>query len=820
MSIPNDGAMEDMFEDLEQGHRGSSPHSSSDSHSGTIPFRHGRSSAAPTLQQASASNAAPQLQPPRGDMPRAYSDPPDTLFALGNSYSSNAQPQTSNTWFGHSQTQTRQQFSSSAEVGGISEPAGLWAGVNLGRLFSDTLGPNSQAPQQQWLLNAETQGSNSDTLAMLLSDSNMRRRATSSPGQPNASLLAHLTTEQQQLLVNSGLDLAMLMPRTRTPNPVDTQLDTAEAVWQHVAGSGADDQTLLALAAGLGLISMDTNTGSVVLTREMSQRSGPRSAHQLTGLLSPDAGRNRTTSPPSGNSAPLPRLAQQGLAGLLGLSTAGMRLSASSNVQAAKSLGSPGPSKQHTLYKTELCRGWIETGTCRYGSKCQFAHGREELRPVPRHPKYKTEVCRSFTATGVCAYGPRCRFIHGVASAPSNVILDGAGNPIQRTDLLSPSGMEGVHGFDDLAPAVSPNSVGNDTSVAGSRKQLLAALASSQQSGMRQTAAAAAATAAAAAAGASGPSDAASMARMAARLLAAGGRASLDSAMSMASSVAGGRNSGAWQDAAQQRSSMDSRTTGLGPSTNARMSLESCMSQGEALAREMLLASNTTSNERLNNEVAGGYGSPHQQNTLTPDSLLSLSASLAAANAAAVGPSVGAHHPYMPGIPEGCVMNINTLPTDPWAGIPTAASQVQQMQQQLFGFPRSSLESTNTDLMMNSLTLGSGSAGSGWWEVATKQQRTVADPLVNTPTQHMSAYQSNLYSPHVMAPHQQQQQQQQATSASNNNNNSKQQQAAGAPNKQQPGTGPSPRASYPGLLTPEKSESSITRTSDHQMPCA
>lgn len=22
----------------------------------------------------------------------------------------------------------------------------------------------------------------------------------------------------------------------------------------------------------------------------------------------------------------------------------------------------------------------------------QFAHGREELRPVPRHPKYKTEV--------------------------------------------------------------------------------------------------------------------------------------------------------------------------------------------------------------------------------------------------------------------------------------------------------------------------------------------------------------------------------------------------------------------------------------------
>ena len=46
------------------------------------------------------------------------------------------------------------------------------------------------------------------------------------------------------------------------------------------------------------------------------------------------------------------------------------------------------------LYKTELCRSWEEKGSCRYGSKCQFAHGEEELRKVPRHPKYKTEICR------------------------------------------------------------------------------------------------------------------------------------------------------------------------------------------------------------------------------------------------------------------------------------------------------------------------------------------------------------------------------------------------------------------------------------------
>lgn len=72
--------------------------------------------------------------------------------------------------------------------------------------------------------------------------------------------------------------------------------------------------------------------------------------------------------------------------------------------------------QHNSLYKTELCRSWEETGTCRYNAKCQFAHGREELRPVRHHPKYKTEVCESFARTGTCPYGKRCRFIHLSAS--------------------------------------------------------------------------------------------------------------------------------------------------------------------------------------------------------------------------------------------------------------------------------------------------------------------------------------------------------------------------------------------------------------------
>jgi len=68
-------------------------------------------------------------------------------------------------------------------------------------------------------------------------------------------------------------------------------------------------------------------------------------------------------------------------------------------------------SKQN-LYKTELCRSFQDTGLCRYGHKCQFAHGEHELRPILRHPKYKTEICKTFSNTGNCPYGARCRFLH------------------------------------------------------------------------------------------------------------------------------------------------------------------------------------------------------------------------------------------------------------------------------------------------------------------------------------------------------------------------------------------------------------------------
>ncbi|XP_020272705.1 mRNA decay activator protein ZFP36-like [Asparagus officinalis] len=50
----------------------------------------------------------------------------------------------------------------------------------------------------------------------------------------------------------------------------------------------------------------------------------------------------------------------------------------------------------------DMCWSWKELGQCRYGSKCQFAHGKEELRSDPRGPrswKHKNEVARSVSST-------------------------------------------------------------------------------------------------------------------------------------------------------------------------------------------------------------------------------------------------------------------------------------------------------------------------------------------------------------------------------------------------------------------------------------
>lgn len=97
--------------------------------------------------------------------------------------------------------------------------------------------------------------------------------------------------------------------------------------------------------------------------------------------------------------------------------------------------GLPGPDREYrkmNLFKTEMCRSFEETGQCKYGDLCHFAHSADELRPVKRHPRYKSEVCKTFWEKGSCPYGKRCCFIHHHRESgklpKGSIIVDHHGN--------------------------------------------------------------------------------------------------------------------------------------------------------------------------------------------------------------------------------------------------------------------------------------------------------------------------------------------------------------------------------------------------------
>ena len=68
--------------------------------------------------------------------------------------------------------------------------------------------------------------------------------------------------------------------------------------------------------------------------------------------------------------------------------------------------------KKDPKYKTELCKTFSETKQCPYGSKCRFAHGKDELFSKNKGNNYKKKECKSFSEFGFCTYSYRCSFKH------------------------------------------------------------------------------------------------------------------------------------------------------------------------------------------------------------------------------------------------------------------------------------------------------------------------------------------------------------------------------------------------------------------------
>ena len=77
-------------------------------------------------------------------------------------------------------------------------------------------------------------------------------------------------------------------------------------------------------------------------------------------------------------------------------------------------------------YKTELCKYYEINGYCKFGDRCAYAHGKENLRSkVTNSTAYRTRKCAQFFEKGYCPYGNRCQFAHQLAS---NII----NNPYDR----------------------------------------------------------------------------------------------------------------------------------------------------------------------------------------------------------------------------------------------------------------------------------------------------------------------------------------------------------------------------------------------------
>ena len=64
-------------------------------------------------------------------------------------------------------------------------------------------------------------------------------------------------------------------------------------------------------------------------------------------------------------------------------------------------------------YKTELCRNFELSGRCKFGNKCSFAHGKDELQNKKHiNLHYKSKRCNKFFDNGFCEYGSRCQYLH------------------------------------------------------------------------------------------------------------------------------------------------------------------------------------------------------------------------------------------------------------------------------------------------------------------------------------------------------------------------------------------------------------------------
>ena len=83
----------------------------------------------------------------------------------------------------------------------------------------------------------------------------------------------------------------------------------------------------------------------------------------------------------------------------------------SSSVTSSYSYSSSSSYSHSYNAKTKLCYHFEKHGHCDDGARCNYAHGKHELKT---HPNYKTRMCQYYS-TNSCSNGMRCHFAHSRA---------------------------------------------------------------------------------------------------------------------------------------------------------------------------------------------------------------------------------------------------------------------------------------------------------------------------------------------------------------------------------------------------------------------
>eukprot|EP00429_Kryptoperidinium_foliaceum_P117715 CAMPEP_0176292994 /NCGR_PEP_ID=MMETSP0121_2-20121125/56374_1 /TAXON_ID=160619 /ORGANISM="Kryptoperidinium foliaceum, Strain CCMP 1326" /LENGTH=92 /DNA_ID=CAMNT_0017633931 /DNA_START=8 /DNA_END=283 /DNA_ORIENTATION=+ len=63
------------------------------------------------------------------------------------------------------------------------------------------------------------------------------------------------------------------------------------------------------------------------------------------------------------------------------------------------------------FHKTTPCK-FFARNQCKHGQACSFAHGPDDLKPLP--DLFKTRLCTRFLTRGRCSAGDACRYAHAL----------------------------------------------------------------------------------------------------------------------------------------------------------------------------------------------------------------------------------------------------------------------------------------------------------------------------------------------------------------------------------------------------------------------